>query len=347
MQKEITCGSDLFDAKGSLIQTGWARQLIMNYNREKMRASMFRLKEWDCYCILNPEFQLNLIVSDVGYFGMAHVNWLDYKAGKDNSNMAVKLFTRGNLNLPPTADTGDVEFSQGGSWIKFKHIPGEASLKELTFDFPGYVFEGRKGISGRITLTRDPKDDTIVNVIPFKDPKHFVYVQKIVCMPAVGTVELGGSSYEFKGKDNNSYGTLDWSRGVFPYHTQWWWSYASGIVDGKPFGFNIDYGFGTESSKSMLFYDGKGHHLGEVSYTFEESDLLKPWSYSSNDGRVTLQLEPVYSNIEDMNLLVLRTQGTHAYGFITGEVVLDNGTKLAIERSHQVFGSAEYCKQRW
>jgi hypothetical protein len=347
MQEEITRGSDLFDDRGTLAQTGWARQLIMYYNREKMRASMLRLKEWDCYCILNPEFQLNLIVADVGYFGMAHVNWLDYKAGKDKSSMAVKLLTRGNLHLPATADTGDVEFSKGGSWIRFKHIPGEVSQRELTFNFPGYVFEGRKGISGRVALTRDPKGDTMVNVIPFKDPRHFVYVQKIVCMPAVGTVELGGGSYEFKGEENNSYAALDWSRGVFPYRTQWWWSFASGAVNGKPFGFNIDYGFGTESSKSMLFYDGKGHHLGEVAYSFDEKDPRKLWRFSSSDGRVALQLEPVYSNEEDMNLLVLRTQGTHAYGFITGEVVLDDGTKLSIERNHRVFGSAEYCTHRW
>jgi hypothetical protein len=347
MQKEITCGSDLFDENGNLTQTGWACQLVMNYNREKMRASMLRLKEWDCYCILNPEFQLNLIVADVGYFGMGHVNWLDYKRGKDKSNMAVKLFTRGNLHLPPSADKGDVEFSQGGSWINFKHIPGEMSQRELAFDFPGYVFEGRKGISGHISLTRNPKDDTMVNVIPFENPKHFVYVQKIVCMPAVGTVDLGGKRYEFRGEENNSFAALDWSRGVFPYYTQWWWSYASGIVDGKCFGFNIDYGFGTESSKSMLFYDGKGHHLDEVTYTFETGDLMKPWCFNSNDGRVALQLEPVYSNIEDLNILLLRTQGLHAYGFITGKVLLDDGTKLVIERSHRVFGSAEYCKQRW
>ena len=347
MQKEITCGSNLFDARGNLAQTGWGRQLMMNYNREKIRVSMLRLKEWDCYCILNPEFQLNLIVADVGYFGMAHVNWLDYKAGKDKSSIAVKLLTRGNLHLPPTADTGDVEFSKGGSWIKFKHIPGEVSLRELTFDFPGYVFGGRKGISGRVTLTRDPKDDTMVNVIPFKDPGCFVYVQKIVSIPAVGKVVLGGDLYEFKGRENNSYAALDWSRGVFPYFTEWWWSFASGAVNGKPFGFNIDYGFGTESSKSMLYYDGKGHHLDEVIYTFDEREPQKPWQYRSNDGRVALQLEPVYSNKEDMNLLVLRTQGTHAYGFITGEVVLDDGTKLVIERTHRVFGSAEYCKHRW
>ena len=347
MQREITRGTDLFDDRGHLTQTGWARQLIMNYNREKMRASLLRLKEWDCYCILNPRYQLNLIVADVGYFGMVHVNWFDYRAGKNKSSEVLKLFTRGRLNLPRTADRGDVEFQKEKSWIRFKHLPGDLSQRELTFDFPGYVFDGRKGISGRIILTRNPADDTMVNVIPFANPRHFVYVQKIVGMPAVGQVKLGEEIYEFKGEANDSYATLDWSRGVFPYRTEWWWSYAAGKVNGKPFGFNIDYGFGTESSKSMLFYDGRGHHLDEVTYSFDIRDPLKPWRYSSNDGRVDLVLEPVYSNSENINMLVLKTRGIHAYGFISGAVILDDGTRLVIERSDRVFGSAEYCWHRW
>ena len=161
-----------------------------------------------------------------------------------------------------------MEFQKGNSWIKFKHLPGSLSQRELTFDFPNYEFEGRKGISGRIVLTRDPKDDTMVNVIPFRNPRHFVYVQKIVCMPALGEVNLGGEIYKFEGESNDSYASLDWSRGDSIF--RWWWSYASGKVDGKYFGFNAGYGFGTESSKNMLFYEGKGHHMDDH-YTFDKT----------------------------------------------------------------------------
>ena len=115
----------------------------------------------------------------------------------------------------------------------------------------------------------------MVNVIPFRNPRHFVYVQKIVCMPALGEVNLGGEIYKFEGESNDSYASLDWSRGVFPYRTEWWWSYASGKVDGKYFGFNIDYGFGTESSKNMLFYEAR------ATWTVTYTDKNDPMSHGA------------------------------------------------------------------
>lgn len=347
MQQEIVKEADLFDPDGDLIQSGWARRLLLNYNREMMRAGSFRVKEWDCYVIMNPEFSVSLIISDVGYFGMATVDWRDFKNDEGSSGIAIRFFTRGKLNLPRTADIGDVFFSRGSKWVKFERNEVTGPNRVITFNFPKFKYRGHKGITGEITLHQPPKLDTMVNVIPFKSSIQFVYVQKIMCMPATGTVTVGGENYEFLGEKNNSWGALDWSRGVFPYKTQWWWAYASGIVNGVPFGFNIDYGFGTESSKSMLFYDGKGHHLDEVTYKWDEKDLMKPWHFTSNDGRVELQLEPVHKHKMSLNILFLSTKGFNIFGYYTGDVVLDDGTKIHIDRSDNLFGSAEYYRHRW
>ena len=347
MQKEITQGSDLFDERGRLIQTGWARRLVMNYNREKMAASKLRLKEWDCYCILNPNFGLILIVADVGYFGMGTVDWLDFRTGEIGGSKAIRLFTRGQMNLPRTADHGDVYFSQKDCWIKFQRNQETGPRRELSFDFPSFKFRGKKGISGQVSLYQDPEMDTMVNVIPFKNPHHFVYVQKITCMPATGRVNIGGETFEFLGEENSSWGVLDWSRGVFPYRTEWWWAYASGRVQGKLLGFNIDYGFGTESNKSMIFYEGRGHHLDKVTYTFDPDNLMKPWYFTSNDGRVNLTLEPVAQQPVSVNALLLSTEGKHVYGFYSGDLVLDDGTVVHISPRDRLFGSAEYFRHRW
>lgn len=337
----------MFDSEGRLTETGWARRLLMNYNREQVRAGKLRLKEWDCYCILNPSFGLALIIADVGYFGMATVEWNDFSAREGQSCLAVKPFTRGSMNLPRTADYGDLFFAHKDNWIRFDRNDSTGPRRELSFNFPGFVSGDQRGISGHISLYQDPGQDTMVNVIPFENPRHFVYVQKIVCMPATGTVQLGSVSREFLGTENNSWGALDWSRGVFPYRTKWWWAYASGIVNGKHFGFNIDYGFGTQSNKSMLFYDGRGHHLDKVTYTWDDTDLMKPWRFTSNDGRVSLSLEPVHMHNVNKNMLALSTKGIHVYGYYTGNVTLDDGTILKIDRSDNVFGSAEHFNHRW
>ncbi|MHA1379332.1 MAG: DUF2804 domain-containing protein [Candidatus Helarchaeota archaeon] len=347
MQSEIIQESDLFDNNGELIQTGWAKRLLLNYNREKIRAISLRIKEWDCYTIMNPEFGMSLIISDIGYFGMATVDLRDFEHDTGCSGIALKLFTRGKLNLPRTADVGDVYFSKGNKWIKFEHNEDTGPNRILKFNFPKLKCKKQRGIHGEITLTKDSQLDTMVNVIPFKNPKHFVYVQKIMCMPARGTVYLGDEIYEFLGEKNNSWGALDWSRGVFPYKTEWWWAYASGIVNGVRFGMNIDYGFGTESNKCMLFYNGKGHHLNEVTYTWDKKDLMKPWKFTSNDGRVELELKPVHKHKLNLNALILSTKGYNVFGYYTGDVILDDGMKIHIDRDENLFGSAEYFKHRW
>ncbi len=267
-----------------------------------------------------------------------------------HGDIGLKLFTKGKLNLPPTADTGDVLFEKKAKWLKFEHDPQpERGIinRVLSFEFPKFKWRGKRGIKGQITLEQPTNMDTMVNVIPFEDPKHFVYVQKIVDMPATGTVEVGDETHEFRGLENGSWGALDWSRGVFPYKTWWWWAYASGIVNNVPFGFNIDYGFGTEANKSMLFYDGTGHHLDEVTYTWDDEDLMKPWQFTSNDGRVNLQLEPVHKQKMNLNMLVLSTKTKHVYGWYTGEVVLDDGTTVKITKEDRLFGSAEHCRHKW
>ncbi|MHA1682660.1 MAG: DUF2804 domain-containing protein [Promethearchaeota archaeon] len=344
-QQEITKKSALFNSDGTLKTSGWARHLLLEYDREKIRARATRIKEWDMYGIMNPEFGISLIVSDVGYFGMTTVDFRDFKKKRGHGEIGLKMCTKGSLNLPPSADSGDIFFSKGKKWTKFERSPSE---RKLSFDFPKYSFDGHRGISGEITLVQEPSDDTMVNVVPFKDPKHFVYVQKVLCMPVKeGFINLGSKTLEFNREKNDSWGVLDWSRGVFPYRTRWWWSYGAGIINGKRFGFNFDYGFGTESSKNMLFYDGRGYHLDDVTFSWDKNDLNRPWEFTSNDGRVDLQMEPVFISKLGLSMLVLSTKGINAFGFFTGKVILDDGTKITIERKDKLFGSAEHFRHKW
>ncbi|MHA1301028.1 MAG: DUF2804 family protein, partial [Candidatus Helarchaeota archaeon] len=67
MQHEITRPSNLFNRKGVLLQRGWAKKPILNYNKENIRLGWHRIKEWDHYAILNPEFGFLLTLSDIGY----------------------------------------------------------------------------------------------------------------------------------------------------------------------------------------------------------------------------------------------------------------------------------------
>ena len=57
------------------------------------------------------------------------------------------------------------------------------------------------------------------------------------------------------------------------YDNTWYWGSGSGTVDGHRFGFNIGYGFGDTSaaSENILFYDGVGHKLDDVTFLISDN----------------------------------------------------------------------------
>jgi hypothetical protein len=341
VQREITSAGDLLDAHGRLAEGGWARKPLLQYDRGRVAASALRIKEWDYYEIINPDYGIVLLVYDIGYQGRAVVKWMDFRTGTFTENGPTLWFTRGGMGLPPSSETGDVVFDRGGvRWACRRRGDG---VRSFEFSFPGS--RGGTGISGEIELA-PPRGDSIVNAIPFRRATRFVYARKINCMVPEGRVRVGSDVYGFSA-GNHSYGCLDWSRAVFPYHVEWRWCTASGVVGGVPFGLNIDYGFGTESSKSMIFHDNVGHHLDKARYTFDNADPMKAWTFTDNDNRVDLSLKPVCIERGGTNYLILKTSLLKAYGFFTGRVRLDDGRWIEIGASDRLFGSAEAVVNDW
>ena len=50
-QHEITQPHDLLDANGYLTEAGYAKSLILNYDRSAIKAPGFKIKEWDYYLV--------------------------------------------------------------------------------------------------------------------------------------------------------------------------------------------------------------------------------------------------------------------------------------------------------
>ena len=135
---------------------------------------------------------------------------------------------------------------------------------------------------------------------------------------------------------------------MFPWRVKWHWGSASGLYNGKPFGFNLDaglQGFGDESiaTKNMLFLDGVGHKLEFVTFHVPEN-IMDPWKFTSSDGRFEMVLEPIMPNRVSMNFGLLKTGGFNVFGYYSGDIILDDGEKLHIDK---LFGFAEEFGHRW
>ncbi|MFX1303968.1 MAG: DUF2804 domain-containing protein [Promethearchaeota archaeon] len=338
-QNEITKPSDLFNKDGSLVQRGWARKPMLNYNKENIGKGWLRIKEWDHYSILNKQFGFQLTIGDIGYLTQMSYVWLDFENKKRDGKGIFKFFTKSKL-LPLSSLTDSI--------IKFPTKKFKATITKsknkriLSIEDPKFQ---ERGLKGSITLEDNPKMDNTVVVTGYKeDPRLFYYNHKINYIPAEGSLQIGDTSYTFE--PETSFGLMDWGRGIWPYKTHWLWGSACGIVNGVPVAFNIGYGFGDLSThtENIIFYDGKAHKIDEVVFHHQNRDPTKPWKFTSNDDRFNMFLTPLIPHREKLNFGIISLNSSLLHGLYAGDLVLDNGEKIHIE---DLLGHAEDIIWRW
>ena len=343
MQHRIVTPGPLHDEKGRLAETGYATSLIKTYDRSRIAARPFRIKEWDYYAVCTDRFALALTVDHNGYMTMDSISLLDFETNSQITTSRINLPAFAKRSLPPTSAKGDIRVSGKDYAISFdndgmcRHLYGHMDH-----------FSKEDGITFDLTLTDAPEESMVI-VTPYKDhPKAFYYNQKINCMRVSGWIRHKGKEYLCRPED--TFAVLDWGRGVWTYDNTWYWGSASGLADGVPFGFNIGYGFGDTSaaSENVLFYNGKIHKLSQVRFEIPmkdgKEDYLSPWRFTSDDGRFEMTFEPVMDRSAKIDLFVICSDQHQVFGKFSGTVTLDDGRKLQI---HNLMGFAEKVRNKW
>ena len=343
MQHEITQVIPLLDEAGNLTQAGYAKKLLPVYDRTKVKGGLMRLKEWDYYYVGNDKFGVALTIADNSYMGLDSISFLSFEGEPwEITKSPMRILTLGRTGLPQTSTEGVSTIFGKGYSLLFKVEDGKRVLTAHMDDF-----KDGQAIDVDVTLTNEPEESMVI-CTPFDKPGHFYYNQKINCMRASGTVKIGGDVYNFE--PDNSFGVLDWGRGVWTYHNTWYWGSASGLVHGVDFGFNIGYGFGDTSaaSENMLFFNGKAHKLSQVTFEIPmkdgKEDYLSPWKFTSDDGRFELDFEPVIDRASCTDFKVLKSDQHQVFGRFSGTVVLDDGSSLVIR---DLMGFAEKVENKW
>ena len=83
MQREIVKNTKLLNEQGNLRETGYARSLILDYDRKDIKANSLRIKEWDYYLIYNDEYGIALTLADNSYMSLESVSILDFKKKRE------------------------------------------------------------------------------------------------------------------------------------------------------------------------------------------------------------------------------------------------------------------------
>lgn len=344
-QVRITEKTPLLDDNGKLVKAGYCFTNMYEYDRSKIKANGTRIKEWDFYQISNGRYCMQITIADISLAGNASVALFDMETGKRWDAANIRLFTFGKYGVSPDAMTPNVYTKNARN---FK-LSVEVTETQRIIHFEGKV----KGEPYTADLTMDmfPNHESLIMALPFDrgNDKQFYFNQKVNCMPVTGTVKVGEDvKVEFSPED--SFCVLDWGRGVWPYHENWYWGNGSTkLEDGSIFGFEIGWGFGDMSAatENTLFYNGKAHKIGEIYLNedkFETKNWMDPWVFTSSDGRFEMTMTPFYDNITKARVLFVGNICHQVFGKWNGTVTLDDGTVLEI---HDMIAFCEDSDNMW
>ena len=333
----------LLNEQGNLSEPGYATALLKTYDRKAIKASALRIKEGDYYLITNDRFGVALTIDDNGYMGLLSASVLDFETRTETTVSPMFWLPLGKTGFPASSSEGDVKKTVKNASGSFEHTEEGRRLR-FTID----KFRDGKPFSCDITLFDAPRDSMVI-ATPFEKKGRFYYNQKIIGMRAKGFFAVGNDRTELN--PLTTFGLLDWGRGVWTYKNTWYWSAAQGETDGHVFGFNLGYGFGDTraASENMLFYDGVAHKLGRVDFGIPKKsdgsdDLLSPWHFTDDEGRVDLTFTPILDRASKTDVLVICSDQHQVFGRFSGVLKLDDGREV---RLSDFLGFAEKVFNKW
>ncbi|MFQ3547671.1 MAG: DUF2804 family protein, partial [Termitinemataceae bacterium] len=153
MQQEITTPYPLLNPAGHITVEGWARYPYWEYRRRDIKASPFRIKEWDYYMIFSHKhrFGISFTISDLGYLGLGAICFFDFNRAYYHQIDAMKLLPLGRMGLPVSSNTeAEISFSAKNLSIIYTFHNGKRSIHCTCPDIQDSL--GNKGLSGTIFL---------------------------------------------------------------------------------------------------------------------------------------------------------------------------------------------------
>lgn len=330
----FTPGEHALSRRG-IPQAGYTLSSDAIYDRSRVVAAPWRLKEWDFYQISDDKLCLQLVIGHVSYAGNCNIALFDHEKG-------TRIFERGVTIPLPFRSMHMPENAHADSLLSFSH--GGAELSFETKDGVRHLTASCEGFSADVLL-RPTIPQSVTVCTPFERRNEFYYNEKINLMRAEISVSLDGTGYPFA--PDRTFSLLDWGRGAWPFSHEWYWSSVSTILDGKPFGFNLGCGFGDEGkmrgTENVVYHDGNAIKLGSMSIAHEH-DVMLPWRFEEENGRFSAVLTPRYDRDTVTKLLFVNNRCHQMFGTFSGWFVSNAGEKITFS---EVVGFAEHAVNHW
>jgi hypothetical protein len=303
-------GQPAFGAyQGVCADPSWAR-----LDRPWARGPVWRLlhaKRWHFVSIVGPRVVTAFCVVDVGYAANAFVYVFDREA-------KLLVADRSLMGLP-------------GLMGRVSHHAGVGAL--TSWSVGGVRLELERGAAGWRVSARGPGDLEIdaslgeaaaptLCAIARIDGGVANCTHKTTCLPARGTVKLGGRRFDLDGHT----GTLDHTYGLLARDTTWRWASAARA----DLALNLVQGF-NGPVENAVWHDGRVHPVGAAEIVYDASAPRGTWRIRTPDGAVDLTFRPEGERRQDKDLIIARSRYLQPIGAFSGTIRLPGAELLVAD----------------
>ncbi|MGP4073509.1 DUF2804 domain-containing protein [Piscibacillus sp. B03] len=335
--REITRAVKLCDQKGKLNEEsiGWARQPMVYCN---VRGSFLRKKKWNYWCMTSREAVFSITVSHLDYAAVIFAYIVDLNE-KTYEEQSILLPLGKKVQIPDNV-AEPIHFDYKGIRI---HIKDVKDTTRLYVHWPN--FNEGQALDANFTINKVTEQESLNVTIPWRKSR-FQFTSKQVALPSKGEVSWSKGLYHFTGQQ--SFATLDFGRGKWPYQSKWNWGAASGYSDGYRVGLNFggQWTVGTGQNENGIILDYKLHKIhGELEWIYDPHDYMKPWViHTLENKQVKLMFEPIFERVTKTNIGVVKSSVHQVFGYYSGTIETEGSQNLQLER---IFGWAEDHEARW
>jgi hypothetical protein len=330
-QHEITTAGELLLPDGRLREPGWAQRQLLRWDPALVHDAT-ELRQWDFFTVQGDDAAVNVSIVDLWFLQLASVTVTDFATGATHQSMTIA----DTLSLSGGVE-GEATASLEAQEQPAMRLVTTSDGTQVTFSIPRTVFGAAS--TGSLTLHRRPAMPYLSAATPFReDPFLFFFEQKIPGMTGEGTVTVGDQTWTF----TDAAAVMDWGRGAWPSELTWRWAAASG----QDIALNLGEGFGDDSAatENLLVVGDQAHKLGRVAWSYTPEDPMAPWTFESDDGRLSLVLDPVAPELGGLELGAKYSRLKKAYGTMSGTLVLEDGRVLEVQGLR---GFAEEMQVSW
>ncbi|WXL27548.1 DUF2804 domain-containing protein [Ectopseudomonas mendocina] len=332
MNTLTTSGTSLCDSKGQLnpAAIGFSSHPAVNY---AIPGRYGRRKRWNHWCIINPQWMLAITHADFDYVGLASAHFVDLVSGEHYSFSQKRLFAR-DSSLPDQP-FDDHTFNHPLLQLR---VSATAHNSTITLSASNH---GGQAIQAMLHIQR-PAHLESANLVAPLGRNSFHASSRHLGLPCTGSIQLNGRLHESAG--TQSYASLDFGRGVWPFQSQW--TRAAFAAPGGIAG-NFGTGWTDHSglSENTLWFGGQAQHLtSPIRIEVESSELMATRQLTSADGKVQLSFTPSQKHVTRRNFGLLYINNRQLFGRFSGTLRGDQNECVPVQHALGWLGEAE---ARW